>query len=153
MFLLVPSGKVLLMFIGSTRWSSSRRAISIGDSDPLGISISIGAPIAIWRALAPTTLAFSKRVSFLGPIISEVNSLELSGPFFRTLFQPLWRRFLFLRLRGRHQVVYSKNRTRSLARRLHRLHFYNKHFAYITFSHAPHNPANSWRLRLWFLLR
>jgi len=31
-------------------------------------SMSIGAPMAIWRALAPTIRAFSNRVSLGGPI-------------------------------------------------------------------------------------
>jgi hypothetical protein len=48
---------------------SSSNAMSIGLEEPFATSISIGAPIEICKALAPTILAFSKRVIFGGPIV------------------------------------------------------------------------------------
>jgi hypothetical protein len=63
---------------------SSSRAMSMGPVDALLGSISIGAPMAIWRALAPTILALSKRVSFGGPMViffSVPVSLEFSSVF------------------------------------------------------------------------
>jgi hypothetical protein len=43
--------------------------MSIGLEEPPETSTSIGAPMEICRALAPTILAFSKRVIFGGPTI------------------------------------------------------------------------------------
>jgi hypothetical protein len=63
----VPSGNVRLIVIGRIPISSSFRAMSIGLEKPSETSTSIGAPIDIWRDLAPTIRAFSKRVSFGGP--------------------------------------------------------------------------------------
>ena len=65
----MPSGKVLLMVIGKMPAPSSFNAMSIGLGKPSEISVSMGAPIDIWRALAPTTLAFSKRVILGGPTV------------------------------------------------------------------------------------
>ena len=65
----MPSGSVLLMVIGSMPAPSSFNAISIGPVGPSDTSISIGAPIEICSALAPTILAFSKRVILGGPTV------------------------------------------------------------------------------------
>jgi len=64
----VPSGNVLLIVMGSKPKLSSFIAMSIGLDTPSEVSTRIGAPIEICRALAPTILAFSKRVIFGGPI-------------------------------------------------------------------------------------
>jgi len=64
----VPSGNVRLIVIGRMPMSSSFRAMSIGFEKPSEMSTSMGAPIDICRDLAPTILAFSKRVSLGGPI-------------------------------------------------------------------------------------
>ena len=66
----VPSGNVLLMVIGSMFISSSFSAMPIGLESPSVSSTSMGAPMEIWRALAPTTLAFSNRVIFGGPMVT-----------------------------------------------------------------------------------
>ena len=58
------------MVIGSMPAPSSFNAISIGLVNPSDTSTSIGAPIEICRALAPTTLAFSKRVILGGPTVT-----------------------------------------------------------------------------------
>jgi len=65
----VPSGKVRLIVIGRMLAPSSFNAMSIGLGKPPEISTSMGAPMDIWRALAPTILAFSKRVIFGGPTV------------------------------------------------------------------------------------
>lgn len=57
------------MVIGNTPAASSLSAMSIGPVKLCLESMSMGAPIDICRALAPTTLAFSKRVIFGGPIV------------------------------------------------------------------------------------
>lgn len=67
----VPSGRVLRIVRGSILVSSSMRAMSIGPPRLSGDSMRMGAPIAIWRALAPTIRARSKRVIFLGPIATS----------------------------------------------------------------------------------
>ena len=54
--------------IGKTFDSNSAKAISIELENASSNSIRIGALIEICRALAPTILAFSKRVIFGGPI-------------------------------------------------------------------------------------
>src|SRR5205807_10115244 len=84
-FWLVPSGKDRRMLIGRTPSSSSIKATSIGDSRSCLRSSSTGAPMDIWRALAPTTLAFSKRVSFGGPISMLSGSLEIATSLVVTL--------------------------------------------------------------------
>ena len=56
------------MLMGKVPSLSSFRAMSMGEVSRGDTSMRIGAPIAICRDLAPTTLAFSKRVNFLGPI-------------------------------------------------------------------------------------
>jgi hypothetical protein len=63
------------MVIGRAPSSSSLIAMSM-ESDTSGDStVSIGAPMDIWSALAPTILALSNLVSFGGPMrISSVNS-------------------------------------------------------------------------------
>ena len=58
------------MVIGRVPVPSSFRAICIGLERPSVISTSIGAPMDICRARAPTILAFSNRVSFGGPIVT-----------------------------------------------------------------------------------
>jgi hypothetical protein len=63
-----PSGSVLLIVMGKIPAPSSFIAMSIGPVKPSETSTSIGAPMEIWRALAPTILAFSKRVIFGGPM-------------------------------------------------------------------------------------
>jgi len=68
--------------------------MSIGLEMFLDGSISMGAPIDIWRALAPTILALSKRVSLGGPtrtFFSELVSLELPYSFLSSTFGG-WRR-------------------------------------------------------------
>ena len=65
----VPSGSVLLIVIGKIPVSSSLKAMSIGLVSVSMTSISMGAPIEIWSDLAPTILAFSKRVIFGGPTV------------------------------------------------------------------------------------
>ena len=62
----VPSGSVLRIVIGSMPASSSFMAMSMGFVFSAA-STKIGAPIEICSALAPTILAFSKRVIFGGP--------------------------------------------------------------------------------------
>jgi len=57
------------MVIGKMSAASSLSAMSIGPVKPCLESINMGAPIDIWSALAPTILAFSKRVIFGGPIV------------------------------------------------------------------------------------
>jgi len=73
----VPSGNVLLIVIGRIPASSSFNAMSIGLEKLSEISTSMGAPIDIWRALAPTILAFSKRVSLGGPIKTFFSFLDV----------------------------------------------------------------------------
>ncbi len=68
MFWLVPSGNALRILIGKTPSSNSKSAISIGDIEASTLSSNTGAPIETCNALAPTTRARSKRVSFGGPI-------------------------------------------------------------------------------------
>ena len=63
----VPSGNVRLIVIGKIPDSSSLKAISIGLERLSATSMRTGAPMDICRALAPTILAFSNRVSFGGP--------------------------------------------------------------------------------------
>lgn len=65
----VPSGSFLLIVIGRMLESNSFKAMLIGLEPPSDTSTSMGAPMDICRALAPTTLAFSKRVIFGGPIV------------------------------------------------------------------------------------
>lgn len=91
MFWLVPSGRARRILIGRTPSSSSRSAMSIGDSAGSLISSRTGAPMETWSALAPTTLALSKRVSFGGPISMLSGSLELTCSLFATFFLFLWR--------------------------------------------------------------
>jgi len=55
------------MVIGKTPASSSFKAMSIGLEMPSEMSMSMGAPMEICNALAPTILAFSKRVTLGGP--------------------------------------------------------------------------------------
>src|SRR5215468_7738836 len=98
MFWLVPSGNDLLMLIGSAPSSSSKSAMSIGDIDASVESNNTGAPMDTWRALAPTTLAFSKRVSLGGPIAIVSCSLELTASLFATLFLILRGSLVFLGL-------------------------------------------------------
>ncbi len=89
----VPSGNVLRMVMGSVPASSSLRAMSIGFERALDGSTSIGAPMATWRALAPTIRAFSKRVSFGGPIqifLSPIVSLERSSTLRPHSWRHLW---------------------------------------------------------------
>ena len=64
----MPSGNVRLIVIGRMPPSSSFNAMSIGLEKPSETSTSIGAPMDICRALAPTILAFSKRVILGGPM-------------------------------------------------------------------------------------
>lgn len=64
----MPSGNVLLIVIGKIPASSSFNAMSIGLESSSDASTSIGAPMDIWRALAPTILALSNRVSLGGPM-------------------------------------------------------------------------------------
>ena len=73
----VSSGNVRLIVIGRMPISSSSRAMSIGLEKPSEASMSIGAPIDIWSDLAPTILAFSKRVSLGGPIKSFFSFLDV----------------------------------------------------------------------------
>jgi hypothetical protein len=63
-----PSGRVRRIVIGNTLWFSSSMAMSMGLDRSLAGCIRIGAPMAIWRALAPTIRAFSNLVSLGGPI-------------------------------------------------------------------------------------
>ena len=65
----MPSGSFLLIVIGRIPVSSSLRAMSIGLVSVSMTSISMGAPIEICSDLAPTILAFSKRVIFGGPTV------------------------------------------------------------------------------------
>jgi len=55
------------MVMGNVLALSSFNAMSMGPEKFLDGSIRIGAPMDICRALAPTILAFSKRVSLGGP--------------------------------------------------------------------------------------
>ena len=63
---LFSPGSLRIIVIGIAPPSNSSNAISIGSPTPSGTSTKTGAPIAIWRALAPTIRAFSYRVYFLG---------------------------------------------------------------------------------------
>jgi len=65
----VPSGNVLLMVMGRMPASSSCNAMSIGLVKPPSTPTSMGAPMEIWSALAPTILAFSNLVIFGGPTV------------------------------------------------------------------------------------
>jgi len=65
----VLSGNVRLMVIGKIPAPSSFKAMSIGLENPSETSMSMGAPMDICRALAPTILAFSNRVILGGPIV------------------------------------------------------------------------------------
>lgn len=65
----VLSGNVRLIVIGRMPALCSFSAISIGPEKPSETSTSMGAPMDIWSALAPTILAFSKRVILEGPIV------------------------------------------------------------------------------------
>jgi len=73
----VPSGSVLLTVMGSMSAASSFSAMSMGPENPSETSTRIGAPMDIWRALAPTIRAFSNRVIFGGPtvilLVSDVS--------------------------------------------------------------------------------
>ena len=66
-----PSGRVRRIVIGSMPRFSSSIAMSMGLEGATEASIRIGAPMAIWSALAPTIRAFSNRVSLGGPINSS----------------------------------------------------------------------------------
>src|SRR5260370_22216173 len=94
------------MLIGNTPSSSSRSAMSIGDIDASVESSRIGAPIDTCRALAPTTLAFSKRVSLGGPMAMVSCSLELTASLFATLVLILRRAFLVPALSRSYHAVY-----------------------------------------------
>ena len=104
-FWLVPSGKDLRMLIGKTPSPSSRSAISIGERVGSLISNSTGAPIDTCSALAPTTLALSKRVSFGGPISIVSGSLVLTCSLFATLVAALRGTRPFFRFCGRYYVI------------------------------------------------
>jgi len=72
------SGSVLRMVIGRIPLLSSSMAMSMGFGSFLEGSMRSGAPMAIWRALAPTTRALSNLVSLGGPtqiFLSELVSL------------------------------------------------------------------------------
>jgi hypothetical protein len=68
----IPLGNRLLIVIGRTfsRSSFSATSMLLVDSPA---AVRIGAPIAIWRALAPTILAFSNRVIRGGPMMMFDN--------------------------------------------------------------------------------
>src|SRR5436309_11997655 len=124
MFWLVPSGNDLLMLIGNTPSSSSKSAISIGDIDASVASSRIGAPIDTCRALAPTTLAFSKRVSLGGPIAMVSCSLELTASLFATLVLILRGSFVVLCLSRSYYVVDLQNHPSCFSSRLYNLHLH-----------------------------
>jgi len=78
------SGRVLRIVMGNMPISNSLMAMSIGLDKLWEGSTKMGAPIAIWRALAPTMRALSKRVSLGGPtqiFLSSGFILELSSTF------------------------------------------------------------------------
>ncbi len=68
-------GSVRRIVMGRIPVSSSNIAISIGPARDCGDSTRRGAPIAICKALAPTILARSKRVSLVGPIETSFSSV------------------------------------------------------------------------------
>lgn len=109
MFWLVPSGSDRRMLMGRTPSRSSTSAISIGDMVPSGSSRSTGAPIETCKALAPTTRAFSNRVSLGGPIVICSGSLKLACALSVTLV--LWpgRSLAFLGLRRGYYIVDLQN--------------------------------------------
>src|SRR2546427_2030716 len=113
------------MLIGRTPSSSSIKATSIGDSRSCLRSRSTGAPMDIWRALAPTTLAFSKRVSFGGPISMLSDSLEIATSLVVTLVLS-FRTALTAgtRLCCSDHIVDLQYHARCLSRRFYHLHFY-----------------------------
>src|SRR5712692_7380061 len=126
MFWLVPSGNARRMLIGRTPSSSSSRATSIGDSSSCFRSKRTGAPIDIWRARAPTTLAFSKRVSFGGPISMLSGSLVIAASLVVTLVLSL-RATLTARARlcGGDYVIDLQDHSCRLGSRFYHLHFYS----------------------------
>src|SRR5437879_12917814 len=79
--------------------------MSIGDIVPSGSSSSTGAPIETCKALAPTTRAFSNRVSLGGPIVICSGSLKLACALSLTLV--LWpgRALAFFGLRRGYYLV------------------------------------------------
>ncbi len=116
----VPSGKVRRIVIGSTPISSSLMAMSIGLAKFLVGSTKIGAPIEIWRALAPTMRARSKRVILGGPIqifSSSAGILELSSTFSAHSAHPAhsrstlrWHRWTFRLSRCDYVVDFQNHR-------------------------------------------
>jgi len=82
----VPSGSFLRMVIGRKPFSSSSFAMSMGWLTFSGVSIRMGAPKLIWRALAPMILALSNRVSIGGPVIDFSELISLN-PHPKILFQ------------------------------------------------------------------
>ncbi len=74
------------METGNALSSSSEVAIAIGSLRFLSIVTNGGAPIASCNDLAPTILAFSKRVNFGGPtLISKPPCGAFLGVFFTSL--------------------------------------------------------------------
>jgi len=70
-----PLGRERLIDIGSASLASSVIARAIESLMLSSVGTNAGAPIASWRDLAPTILAFSNRVSFCGPMrISKPSS-------------------------------------------------------------------------------
>jgi len=96
----IPFGSDLLIEIGRASSSSSIIAVPIGPLYGPSMGMKAGAPIAIWRDLAPTIRALSKRVSFGGPILISNSARDGCLAFFtvfvgdirgpRGWLRPLW---------------------------------------------------------------
>src|SRR6266702_2841034 len=122
------------MLIGRTPSSSSSRATSIGESRSCFRSRRTGAPIDIWRALAPTTLAFSKRVSFGGPISMLSGSLVIAASLVVTLVLSLRAAWATSAgFRSSDNVVDLQYHARCLSRRFYHLYFYPNWFENTSF--------------------
>lgn len=81
----LPFGNIRLIEIGSASLASSVIANAIESLMLSSIGTKDGAPIASWRDLAPTILAFSNRVSFCGPTTTSKPSSAARFPRFLSL--------------------------------------------------------------------
>ena len=70
-------GSVRRIVSGRIPLLNSKSAMSIGPAWASGVSTRSGAPIAICKDLAPTIRASSKRVSFVGPILTWFISVVI----------------------------------------------------------------------------
>jgi len=80
-----PVGRERLIDIGSASLASSVMASAMESLMLSSVGTNDGAPMASWRDLAPTILAFSNRVSFCGPIRISKPSSAARFPFLLSL--------------------------------------------------------------------